>query len=107
MSNRRASAFPARHLPAADPPRKTGWQVRSSVADAVRRAVEGGAAPSQNAFVERALARELREVRRLRVYDAYAAAAADPVFLRDMERVTEAFGPTVGDGLGAGLEDGE
>jgi hypothetical protein len=102
MTDRSTSAVPARHRPAADPPRKTGWQVRSSVADAVRRAVDEGAAPSQNAFVEQALVRALREVRRRRVYDAYAAAAADPAFLRDMDQVTESFAATVGDGLGDG-----
>jgi hypothetical protein len=82
-----------------DPPRKTGWQVRCSVADAVRRAVEEGAAESQNAFVERALVRELRELRRRRVYDAYAAAAADPAYRLEIEGVGEAFETTVGDGL--------
>lgn len=84
---------------AVDPPRKTGWQVRSSVAEAVKEAVEEGAAESQNAFVEMALIRELRELRRRRVYDAYAQAAADPAFLKDVEQVTDAFAPTVGEGL--------
>lgn len=84
----------------ADRPRKTGWQVRSSVAEAVREAVEAGAADSQNAFVERALVRELRELRRQRVYDAYAEAASDPAFREDMEGVTGAFEPVVGEGLG-------
>jgi hypothetical protein len=84
---------------AGDAPRKTGWQVRASVADAVKHAVEAGAAESQNAFVERALIRELRELRRRRVYDAYARAVADPMFLKDMKKVTEAFEPTVAEGL--------
>lgn len=89
----------ARPAVPADNPRKTGWQVRASVADAVRQAVEEGAAESQNAFVERALIRELRELRRRRVYDAYARAAADPSFLKDVKAVTEAFEPSVGEGL--------
>ena len=93
------AATSARRTAAPDPPRKTGWQVRSSVADAVKRAVERGAAESQNAFVERALIRELRELRQRRVYDAYAEAAADPAFLEDVKRVTDAFAPTVGEGL--------
>jgi hypothetical protein len=87
-----------------DPPRKTGWQVRSSIAEAVRWAVEEGAAESQNAFVERALVRELRELRRRRVYDAYAEAAADPDFIEEMTRVRENFESAAGDGLG---ESGE
>ena len=77
--------------------------MRSSVADAVRQAVDEGAAESQNAFVERALVRELRDLRRRRVYDAYAVAAEDPSFTAEMEEVTREFQPTAGDGL----EDGE
>ena len=80
-------------------PRKTGWQVRSSVAEAVKQAVQEGAADSQNAFVEMALVRGLRELRRRRVYASYAEAAADPTFLEDMRGVTATFEPTVGEGL--------
>lgn len=74
----------------ADPLRKTGWQVRQSLAEAVKEAVEQGAAESQNAFVERALIRELKKFRRQRVYDAYKQAATDPVFLADMRSTTAA-----------------
>lgn len=99
MPNPRAAGLPNRRRKTDDPPRKTGWQVRSSVADAVRRAVEEGGAESQNAFVERALVRELRELRRRRVYEAYATAAQDPAFTSDMESLTDDFEPTAGDGL--------
>ena len=85
-----------------DRPRKTGWQVRSSVAEAVKQAVEAGAAESQNAFVEKAVVRELRELRRQRVYDSYAEAASDPAFREDMADVTRAFEPAVGEGLAEG-----
>ncbi|HUF12273.1 MAG TPA: hypothetical protein VMN78_04165 [Longimicrobiales bacterium] len=87
---------------AGDPLRKTGWQVRQSVAEAVKEAVESGAAESQNAFVEQALIRELRELRRRRVYDAYADAAADPVFMKDMRSATAAFENASADGLAPG-----
>jgi hypothetical protein len=97
----RASAAP-RSATAADCPRKTGWQVRSSVADAVKQAVEAGAAESQNAFVERALIRELRELRRQRVYESYAKASADPNFMKEMRETTEAFDPFAGEGLPGG-----
>lgn len=103
MPSRRVAVLPNRRRSANDPPRKPGWQVRSSVADAVRQAVDEGAAESQNAFVERALVRELRELRRRRVYDAYAAAAEDPSFAAEVAEVTREFEPTAGDGL----EDGE
>lgn len=87
-----------------DPLRKAGWQVRQSVVDAVREAVEAGAADSQNAFVERALIRELQELRRQRLYEAYAEAAADPAFMADMASTTAAFDATAGDALSAGDE---
>ncbi len=83
----------------ADPLRKTGWQVRESVATAVKAAVAGGAAESQNAFVERALLRELKELRRQRAYDAYAAAAADPLFMQDMRSTTAAYEVATADGI--------
>lgn len=82
-----------------DPRKKTGYQVRLSVVMAVRDAVREGAAESQNAFVERALIRELKELRRSRVYDAYAEAARDPLFLEDMQSTTAAYDPASGDAL--------
>jgi hypothetical protein len=85
-----------------DAPRKVGWQVSGSVADAVKRAVEEGAAESQNAFVEAALLRALKELRREKLYSAYAEAAADPVFIQDMEGTSGAFDIAAPDGL----EDG-
>jgi hypothetical protein len=85
-----------------DPLRKVGWQVRQSVADAVRDAVARGAADSQNAFVERALIRELKELRRQRVYAAYAEAAEDPLFREDMREATAAFDHTAADGISSG-----
>lgn len=82
-----------------EPVRKPGWQVRLSVAEAVRRAVESGAAQSQNAFVERAIIRELRELRRARVYSAYAEAAGDAAFQSDMRSVSAAYDSAARDGL--------
>ncbi len=82
-----------------DPRKKTGYQLRLSVVMAVRDAVREGAAESQNAFVERALIRELKELRRGRVYEAYAEAARDPLFLADMQFAEAAYDPAAGDGL--------
>jgi hypothetical protein len=82
-----------------DPLRKPGWQVRQSLAEAVKEAVEEGAAESQNAFIERALIRELKEIRRQRACDAYARAAADPAFVEDMRKIAQAFEVTTCDGL--------
>ena len=84
---------------AGDRPKKMGWQVSQSVAQAVKEAVEGGAAESQNAFVEDALLRRLKELRRERVYSAYEEAAQDPAFMQDMGTISETFGVTALDGL--------
>ena len=42
---------------------------------------------------------EPREARRRRLYDAYAEAASDPVFLEGMGATTAAYEITVADGL--------
>lgn len=84
---------------AADPPRKVGWQVRQSVAEGVREAVEAGAAESQNAFVEEALVRRLKELRREKIYAAYEEAAEDEAYMEEMRDVTEAFSVADRDGL--------
>ncbi len=82
-----------------DPLRKPGWQVRTSVADAVRKAVEEGVAESQNALVEHAVLRFLAEKRRDKLYASYAEAAQDPAFIADMRAVSDDFESTVADGL--------
>jgi hypothetical protein len=83
----------------ADRPKKVGWQVSESVVDAVKEAVANGAAESQNAFVEDALRRRLKELRRAKVYSAYEEAAQDPIFMEDMRSISEAFDGTVRDGF--------
>jgi hypothetical protein len=85
-------------------PRKVGWQVSQSVAEAVKEAVEGGAAESQNAFVEDALVRRLKELRREKIYSAYEEAARDPAFMADMGSTSEAFNVAARDGLETGPE---
>jgi hypothetical protein len=89
----------ARRRRGTDPLRKPGWQVRTSVANAVREAVEQGVAESQNALVERAVVRFLAEQRREKLYASYAEAAQDPAFMADMRAVSDAFESTVADGL--------
>lgn len=65
----------------------------------VREAVREGAAESQNAFVERALTRELQELRRTRLDKVYVEAAQDPYFREDMDSTTAAFDSSVAEGL--------
>ena len=86
---------------ASDPRQKTGYQLRRSIVLAVRDAVQDGAAESQNAFVERALIRELQELRKERLDAAYEEAARDPSFMRDMQAVDIEWDVTSSDGLGA------
>jgi Arc/MetJ-type ribon-helix-helix transcriptional regulator len=80
------------------------YQLRESVAESVRAAVEIGAAPSANAFVEEAIIRQLKELRRERLYAAYQEAANDPEYAAEMAELTAEFDCTVADGLG---ESGE
>ena len=82
-----------------DPLRKPGWQVHTSVADAVRMAVEEGAAPSQNALVEQAVLQYLADRRRDQLFASYEEAARDPEFMTDMRDTTRAFDSAVSDGL--------
>ncbi|MFN2384117.1 MAG: hypothetical protein ABR559_07630 [Gemmatimonadota bacterium] len=84
---------------ATQPRKKPGYQLPEALVLAVKEAVERGAAESQNAFVERALVRELRETRRRHLESAYAEAAADPEFLEDMRSIIEAYDCAAGDGL--------
>jgi mRNA interferase MazF len=84
---------------AADPLRKVILRLRERVANAVRTVVQAGEAPSADAFIEAAVVAALRERSRQRVYAAYAEAAADPAFVRDMDESWHAFDVAIGDGL--------
>jgi Arc/MetJ-type ribon-helix-helix transcriptional regulator len=86
-----------RRSTAADPLKKVTLRLRTQVAEAVRSVVEAGDAPSSDAFVEDAIIAALRERRRVRLYAAYAEAAADPAFEHDMRDVTTAFDATLHD----------
>ena len=67
--------------------------------DQVRAAVDGGAAPSLNAFMERAADHMLRELRRVEVYEAYGAAALDPVYMEEQAEVISEGESSLSDGL--------
>jgi phage gp16-like protein len=84
----------------ADPLRKVSYQIRSSVADGIRTAVETGAAASVNAFVEDAIVERLKQLRRDRLYAAYEEAANDPEYVTEMAELDRDFDVTVADGLG-------
>lgn len=88
-----------RRSPARDPLKKTSVQMHTSTLDAVKKAVESGAAASQNEFVEAAVVARLREMRREKVYASYREAAADPAYVEDMESTTAAFDRALNDGI--------
>lgn len=55
--------------------------------------------PIADAFVKQAVVAERRERRKQRIYAAYAEAAADPVFMTEMERTNREFDAAIADGL--------
>lgn len=63
----------------------------ASLAQDLRKAVEKGAAPSQNAIVREALKREMKRLREVEIEKAYAAAAADPLYVQDLEECMRDF----------------
>lgn len=88
-----------RRSPMRDPLKKTSVQMHTSTLEAVKKAVAGGAATSQNEFIEAAVIARLRELRRERVYASYREAAADPAYVEDNESTTAAFDRALSDGL--------
>lgn len=100
------SSSTRRRSTAADPLKKVTLRLHERVTVAVKAAVQAGAAPSADAFIEDAVIAALRERRRERLYAAYAEAAADPVFMADMEATARAFDGALADGLADGLDDG-
>ena len=85
---------------ARDRRQKTGYQLRRSIVLAVRDAVQDGAAESQNAFVERALIRELQELRKKKLAEAYEEASRDRTFMQEMRALNAGWDVTSADGLG-------
>ena len=82
----------------------------TSLAQDLRRAVENGAAPSQNALVREALRREMKRLREEEIERAYAAAAADPLYIQDLEDCMRDFAELDRDSLqyiDAEPQDGE
>ena len=71
--------------------KKATFSLPEDVLGSLSEAVARGAAPSKNALVERALARELKELRRQARQALWEEAAKDPLFLKDIKDVEEAF----------------
>ncbi|MBI2863394.1 MAG: CopG family transcriptional regulator [Chloroflexi bacterium] len=71
--------------------KKATFNLHEEVLTAIDEAVSRGAAPSKNAFVERALTKELEELQRLERKALWEQAARDPLFLKDVEEIEQAF----------------
>lgn len=71
--------------------RKATFALDAEILAAVSEAVSQGIAPTKNAFVERALRKELRELSRQARRTAWEEASKDPLFLKDIEEVETDF----------------
>jgi len=71
--------------------KKATFSLHEDVLTALSEVVARGAAPSKNALVDRALRKELKELQRQLVAASWREAAQDPLFLRDLGEIDEAF----------------
>ena len=78
-----------RHRPGSGPLVEISVQMHASTLEAVKRAVEHGAAAGQGEFVEAALIARLRQLRREKVYASYREAAADPAYVDEMNAIAD------------------
>ncbi len=67
------------------------FSIRRDLLDAVLTAVAQGAARSKSALIEQALRHELLALRKHALAALWAQAASDPLFLRDVKEIHEAF----------------
>jgi len=71
--------------------RKVTYSLPVELLGAMEVAVRDGAAPSYSAFVAQAIRERLNEVRERQLREAFSEAAADSLFLEDLEDTMEAF----------------
>ena len=74
-----------------DKTKKATFNLHPYVLAALDKAMAEGVAPSKNVLVERALLKELKEVRRRARQARWEEGAKDPVLLRDISEVEVAF----------------
>jgi len=71
--------------------KKATFNLHPDILVALDKAMADGAAPSKNALVERALVKELKDVRRQARQAQWEEGARDPALLRDISEVEVAF----------------
>lgn len=71
--------------------KKATFSLHPDVLAALDEATARGAAPSKNALVERALVKELRELRRQARQAQWQEGARDPLLLKDVSEIEATF----------------
>jgi hypothetical protein len=71
--------------------KKATFSLHPDVLTALDEATARGAAPSKNALVERALLKELRDLRRQMRQEQWQEGAKDPLLLKDVSEVEASF----------------
>jgi hypothetical protein len=71
--------------------KKATFNLHPDVLEALDKAMSEGVAPSKNVLVERALLKELKELRRQVRQARWEEGAKDPALLRDVSEVEVAF----------------
>ena len=71
--------------------RKATFSLHEDTLAALDEAVKRGDATSKNELVEQALVRQVRELERRAERSAWEDAMHDPLFLRDLEQLEDAF----------------
>lgn len=71
--------------------KKATFNLHTTVLAELEMATSQGAAPSKNAFVERALLKELKEFQRQARLASWQQGASDPALMKDIADVETAF----------------
>jgi len=71
--------------------KKATFNLHPDILVALDKAMADGAAPSKNVLVERALVKELKDVRRHARQAQWEEGAKDPILLRDISEVEVTF----------------
>ncbi len=72
--------------------KKATFNLTSDLLTELDKAMAEGAAPSKNALVERAIVKELKELRRRARKARWEEGARDPSLLKDVSDIATAFG---------------
>ena len=80
--------------------KKATFNVSSDVLAALDEAVSSGAAPSKNAFVERALVAEIRQLEKRERKARWEEATRDEAFLKDIGDIEREFASADGETAG-------